>query len=178
MTKLILIIILLIIVVLILKKYFPKIFEQILEITKDTKKQENKPIYGYKCKDFLMTKSEHEFFDILIDIAGDQYYIFPQIHLSTFLDNKIVGQNWRAAFKHINEKSVDYIICDKSYIKPIIAIELDDKTHEKDDRKERDYEVERILKEAGLILLRFKNNGFFNREEIKESISEKLNITK
>jgi very-short-patch-repair endonuclease len=136
--------------------------------------EEKKSAYNYRRKDFLMSRAEHEFFDILIGIIGNQYYIFPQIHLSTILDNKVVGQSWRGAFRHIDEKSVDFVICDKAYIKPLLAIELDDRTHERNDRKERDEEVERILNEAGLSLVRFRNNGHFDKEEIKRLVSEKL----
>ena len=121
-----------------------------------------------------MSRAEHEFFDILIGITKDQYYVFPQIHLSTILDNKVVGQNWRGAFRHIDEKSVDYVICDKAYIKPLLAIELDDKTHGQEKRKERDEEVERILSDAKLPLLRFSNHGSFNKEEIKDVVLGKL----
>jgi very-short-patch-repair endonuclease len=163
---LIVFIILIIIAVVLLKRYFPEIFLD----------QKSKPLYNYKRKDFLMSRAEHEFFDILVDIAGDQYYVFPQIHLSTILDNKVVGQNWKGAFRHIDEKSVDYVICDKAYIKPLLVIELDDKTHERDNRKIRDEEVERILSNANLPLLRFGNNGHFDKEEVKHLVSDKLNL--
>ena len=166
MIILVIVIVLVVVIFIILKKYFPEVnFEE----------KKNKPSYNYKRKDFLMTRAEHEFFDILVEVAGNQYYVFPQIHLSTILDNKVVGQNWRGAFHHIDEKSVDFVICDKAYIKPILAIELDDKTHEREDRKGRDGEVERILKESGLSLLRFGNNGSFNKEEIKSIILKKIN---
>jgi very-short-patch-repair endonuclease len=161
---LIIFIILIIIAVILLKKYFPEIFLD----------QKSKALYNYKRKDFLMSRVEHEFFDILVDITKDQYCVFPQIHLSTILDNKVVGQNWKGAFRHINEKSVDYVICDKAYIKPLLAIELDDKTHEQDNRKIRDGEVERILSNANLPLLRFGNNGHFDKEEIRRLVLEKL----
>ncbi|MFA5936574.1 MAG: DUF2726 domain-containing protein [Candidatus Paceibacterota bacterium] len=164
MEILIIFIVVLIIVVVALKIYLPEIF-----LTK-----ESKSLYNYKRKDFLMSRVEHEFFDILVDITKDQYYIFPQIHLPTILDNKVVGQNWKGAFRHIDEKSVDYVICDKAYIKPLLAIELDDRTHERENRKIRDEEVERILNNAGLPLLRFSNNGNFNKEEIKRLLLEKL----
>ena len=164
MTILIIFVVLIAIVFLI-SKYFPEIFPQ------NTK---SKPLYNYKRKDFLITRAEHEFFDILIDVVGNQYYVFPQIHLCDILDNKVVGQNWKSAFRHINEKSVDYVICDKAYIKPLLAIELDDSTHQRTDRKERDGEVERILSDAGLPLLRFGNHGNFNKEEIRKVILEKL----
>lgn len=149
--------------------FSPKIFsDNGLRINKKT-------IYNYRRKDFLMTRAEHEFFDVLVDVAGDQYYVFPQIHLATLLDNKIVGQNWRGAFRHVDEKSVDFVICNKIQIKPFLAIELDDRSHEREDRKERDKEVELILSEAGLPLLRVVDHGNFNKEEIKRLVFEKIN---
>ncbi len=155
---------LVIIAVIVIKKYFPEVFSS----------KESKSLYHYKRKEFLMSRAEHEFFDILVEIAGTQYYVFPQIHLPNILDNKVVGQSWKGAFRHIDEKSIDYVICDKAYIKPLLAIELDDRTHEQENRKIRDEEVERILSEAGLPLLRFRNNGHFNKEEIRRVVLEKL----
>lgn len=133
-----------------------------------------KSLYHYRRKDFLISRAEHKFFDVLIESIGDRYYVFPQIHLATFLDHKVVGQNWKGAFRHIDEKSVDFVLCDKTYIKPLLAIELDDQTHQRDDRKKRDREVESILKEAGLPLLRFENHGNFDKEEITQRIFEIL----
>ena len=133
---------------------------------------ERKRVYKYQRKEFLMSRAEHESFDVLIEIVGDQYYVFPQVHLSALLDHNVVGQNWRGAFSHINGKSVDFVVCDKAYIKPLLAIELDDKTHEREDRVERDGEVERMLNEVGMPLLRIKNHGSFDKEEIKRLIFE------
>ena len=130
--------------------------------------------YRYKRKDFLMSRAEHEFFDVLTEVIGSQYCVFPQIHLSTILNHKIVGQNWKGAFSHINQKSIDFVICDKAYIKPLLAIELDDRTHESENRMERDEEVEKILNDAGLFLLRVRNNGNFNKEEIRHLVLGKL----
>ena len=161
---LIIFIVLIIIAIILLKRYSPEIFLD----------QKSKALYNYKRKDFLMSRAEHEFFDILVDITKDQYYVFPQIHLSTILDNKVVGQNWKGAFRHIDEKSVDYVICDKAYIKPLLAIELDDRTHERENRKIRDGEVERILSDANLLLLRFGNGGRFDKEEIRRLVLENI----
>lgn len=85
--------------------------------------------YQYKKKDFFLTRAEHECYDALVSAVGRNYYIFPQAHLSSIVDNKVVGQNWKAAFRHINGKSVDFVLCDKAYIAPRLAIELDDRTH-------------------------------------------------
>ena len=141
---------------------------------KETKLEKKKPLYKYTRKDFLISRPEHEFFDILVELVGGQYHIFTQVHLPTVLEHKVVGQNWKGAFSHINGKSVDFVLCDKAYIKPLLAIELDDKSHERLDRIERDSEVERMLQEAGVPLVRFANHGTFDKEEIKKQILEKL----
>lgn len=130
--------------------------------------------YQYKQKNFFMSRAEHECFDAILKAVGNEYHIFPQVHLSSIVDNKVTGQNWKGAFKHISQKSVDFVLCDKAYISPKLAIELDDKTHERPDRIERDVEVERILKDAGLTLLRLENNGGFNPQAIAEQIKNLL----
>lgn len=138
----------------------------------DTKKK--RFFYQYKRKNFLITRAEHEFFDILVELFGSEYHIFTQVHLPTILEHKVSGQNWKGAFSHINGKSVDFVICDKEYIKPLLAIELDDRSHERPDRIERDSEVERILQDAGIPLLRIENKGVFDREDIKKIVTDKL----
>lgn len=134
--------------------------------------EEEKRKYEYKRKDFFLTRAEHECYDALVSAVGQEYYVFAQVHLPTIVDNKVIGQNWRAAFKHISEKSVDFVLCDKDYISPKIAIELDDSTHERPERRERDVEVERILKDAGLPLLRLDNHGRFDPAELAQKIRE------
>jgi very-short-patch-repair endonuclease len=126
--------------------------------------------YQYTKKEYLMTQSERECFYVLHKIIGDTYYIFPQIHLSSFLEHKIKGQSWFGAFKHINEKSVDFILCDKQNLSIRLAIELDDKSHELETRKERDREVERILKSAGMPLLRITKSDYQEENSLLHKI--------
>jgi very-short-patch-repair endonuclease len=132
--------------------------------------------YKYKQKNFFMTRAEHECYDALVVAVGERYHIFPQVHLPSIIDNKVIGQNWNGAFRHISQKSVDFVLCDKAYISPKLAIELDDKTHERQDRKDRDGEVERVLKDASLPLLRLKNSGSFNPQELLEKINECVTV--
>ena len=132
--------------------------------------------YDYSKKDFIMTRAEHECFDSLVKAVGEKYYVFPQVHLPSIVNNKVVGQNWKAAFKHINQKSVDFVLCDKAYLAPKLAIELDDKSHERADRIDRDGEVERILTDAGLPLLRLENHGRFDPAYLTQKIDDAIKI--
>jgi len=134
-----------------------------------------KPKYQYKHKDFFISKAEHEFYNILVTTVGQEYRIFAQVHLPTIVDHKIKGQNWSAALSHINQKSVDFVLCDKAYLSPKLAIELDDKSHERPERKERDHDVELILSQSGLPLLRIKNQYSYNPSELTKQIKEAIN---
>lgn len=118
--------------------------------------------YRYLKKDWFMTRAEHEFYNTLVQVIGNECIIFAQVHLPTLLDFKLNGNKNMAAKSHIDRKSVDFVLCDKNYIAPKLVIELDDKTHERPERIERDKEVEHILKEAGLPLLRIENYGSFD----------------
>ncbi|HYT45079.1 MAG TPA: DUF2726 domain-containing protein, partial [Methylomirabilota bacterium] len=144
-------------------------------LSKNAKRNDkNSPIYRYGRKDFFMNRAEHEFFDILIEAVGSSYYVFPQVHLLTILEHRIKGQDWRAAFRRINGKSVDFVICDKAYIKPLFAIELDGRSHDTEAVRQRDVDVEHIFEKAELRLLRFANHGSPDREEVKRRVAEAL----
>lgn len=143
------------------------------EILQGKERQQKK--YQYKQKNFFMSRAEHECYDALVVAVGEKYLIFPQVHLPSIVDNKVVGQNWHGAFRHISQKSVDFVLCDKAYISPKLVMELDDRTHERQDRKDRDVEVERVLKDAGLPLLRLENRGRFNPSELAGKINTALN---
>lgn len=130
--------------------------------------------YQYKRKPFFLSRAEHECYDALVQAVGKDYLIFAQVHLPTIVDHKVPGQSWIGAFRHVNGKSVDFVLCDRAYISPKLAIELDDKTHERPDRQDRDHEVERILRTAGVPLLRLTNNGRFDPNDLVAKIKTAL----
>lgn len=146
----------------------------VLIILKTISSKKTASIYRYTKKKYLISRAEHEFYDALVIAVGSDFYIFAQVHLPTLIDHKVKGQNWQGALSHINKKSVDFVLCDKAYISPLLAIELDDKSHLSEDRKQRDNEVERILSEAGVPLLRIENHGSFDANNLAMTIKQKL----
>lgn len=134
--------------------------------------------YKYKAKKFFLSAVEHKMYDALVAGVGQNYYVFAQVHLPSIVDNKVVGQNWRGAFRHIDEKSVDFVLCDKAYISPKLVIELDDSSHLRNDRQERDREVERILKMAGVPLLRLSVKSELAPSVLAQQVNISLNPSK
>lgn len=131
-------------------------------------------LYKYSKKEYVITQHELNFYKSLHE-AVSGCMIIPQAHLSMFLDHKIRGQNWSRAFSMINGKSVDFLICTKD-MRPLIAIELDDSTHDRPDRQKRDAFVNSIIADADIPMLRFSANNW-STEVIKQRITHILQMS-
>ena len=116
--------------------------------------------FEYGRQDCIMTPAERDCFAALTAEMGLDYHFFPQVHLDSIVSPKNSRRRFQA-FRHINQKSVDFVACDKKQLRPLFVIELDDKTHSQRKRIERDKEVERILTGAGIPLVRIENRGRF-----------------
>lgn len=145
-----------------------------LAVQRNKKVPAVKSAYQFAKKHSILTKSEIDFLVKLNNICGEKYYVVPQAHLSSFLDQKIKGQNWRAAFARINGKSVDFLLCRIDTSEPVVAIELDDYTHNREDRKLRDQAVEEILVGANMPLVRFKTGEWGSEKAIFDKIRTTL----
>jgi hypothetical protein len=137
--------------------------------------QRLQPQYKYSRKKEFITSSEKEFYKILEEVAGDRYYIFPQVHLSALFKNETMGRYHKLAFQIINRRSVDYVLCDKASLEPVYAVELDDSTHDTPERIKRDESVNRMFELSDLPLLRFRNYRNLTKEEIAEKFIDAHN---
>ena len=146
-----------------------------VEDSNENNSQIKKSQYKYYAKSYVMTSRENECFKILNEIFSSKWFVVPQVHLSALLDYKVKGQNWNAAFRHINGKSVDFVLIGKESYKVVCAIELDDSTHSKPDRKERDIEIERMFKGARIPLARISKFESMTKPEIAKVVTDAIN---
>lgn len=126
--------------------------------------------YRYRPKKYLMTRAELDLYKKLVQIANGRYIIVPQVRLSSLFDERVKGQNWKAALSHINQKSVDFVLLDSTTYQIYAAIECDDPTHNRADRQSRDVEVNRIFSSAGLPLFRIRNSLHKSAAQIKKEL--------
>lgn len=129
----------------------------------------------YERKQYLMSKAEHELFNYLQQAVGDRYYIFPQINLDKIFLAK--GEGRYSHRNRIKQKSVDYLLCEKNYLSPILAIELNDSSHNRTDRIERDIFVNSVFESAHLPLLTIPWQSSYDIETLRSQINEKVALT-
>jgi len=162
---------LLIIAVVTVAKYIPK--------TTFQKKTTAKNLSVYKKKTFLFDAvSEFNLFKLLVKIAGDNYYVFPQVNYSHLIEVK--GMNWREQRKYrssIDRKSADFVICDKERIVPQLIIELDGSVHSFTGKQKRDKFINNLTEIVGLPILHLKV-GNLDEGFVQSEINKKLRIEK
>lgn len=147
-------------------------------IASDSGNQKKSTVYRYNRKYVIMTEREQEFYKKLKLVCGDSILIFPQIHLSSLFFHNVKGQNFKLAFRFINRLSVDFVLVDSRNFKTLLAIELDDSTHNEKDRIKRDLIVNDIFEKANFPLLRVDSIKIDN-EKLKQMILENIkNIVK
>jgi hypothetical protein len=104
----------------------------------------------------ILTDREYEFYTRLKPLADESgLQIFTKVRLADLLEPKPKDVNplWMECFNKIRSKHIDFALADEDTI--IVAlIELDDSSHARPDRVERDEFVNAILENNGYTLLR------------------------
>ncbi len=140
--------------------------------------QQEEKTLPFKRKDFLLNTPERKFFESLQQITPAEYVVFPQIVLSNVVKTSSSRKKFWTYQNKINRKTIDFVIFERQYLKPIVAIEYDGKTHNRSDRQKRDAFVNRVLESAGIKSLHIKHQKNINFEEVKNKITELLVPTK
>jgi very-short-patch-repair endonuclease len=131
----------------------------------------NKPKYPYYKNPNFISFAEQAFFNVLKIAIEDKYYIFAQVSLNSLLKVDLEGKEYWQYFNKIKQKSVDFVLVDKTNFNPVLVIELDDRSHLLTYRQERDEFLEKSLTNAGIEYLRVRNRSTYNIPELKEVIS-------
>jgi hypothetical protein len=117
-----------------------------------------------------MTQTESTLYFRLVDALGGKYIILPQVQMSSFLEIK--ARDYREYYKKLNPilmKSIDFLIIEKSG-KTVAAIELQDWTHKREDRKASDKFKRETLKDAKIPFIEFHAENLPSIKTIRQSI--------
>ncbi len=102
----------------------------------------------YAKKKSLLTDCEIAYYNALLNVLGGEYMLLPQINLATVINKTSKGGRTELF------RNADFGIFTKNF-EPLALIEINDASHERKDRKERDKKVNKICKKAGLPLITF-----------------------
>jgi len=128
----------------------------------------------YQSRDYLLSPAERSFFGVLHSVAGSDYFIFAKVRLADVLTIQRKTESRQSHLNRIQSKHIDFLLCDREQVRPLLVIELNDSSHQRQDRVERDAFLGRALEAAGLPLLQVPAQRAYNAHAVSGAIREKL----
>lgn len=144
----------------------------VVQYLKAMQKKGRGAVHRYESRSALMSPAELKFFRALEAAVGSQYRVFSKVRLADVVQVKCgsTGGEKQSAFNVIQSKHVDFVVCDPDTLEFRLVVELDDKSHERGDRAERDQKVDDILAQANIPILHFPAKAAYSAEDIRGRI--------
>lgn len=124
-------------------------------------REEQPDLLPYCLRDDFVTEAEFAFYTALRAYLDDSILICPKVNLADlFFPSVESGEKMRYLNK-INRKHVDFLLCDAETLEPVCGVELDDSSHQREDRIRRDQFVDQVYNSAGFPLVHVPlQNGY------------------
>jgi very-short-patch-repair endonuclease len=121
----------------------------------------------------FLSPPEAAYYKLLKLSFGGRYLIFAQVRLLDLCEVLDRPFN-QGAFNRIARKHVDFVLCHPRTFKPMVAIELDDSSHARPYRRNRDRFLDELFRVIGMKLVRQRVRLVFSVAEVTESVEAAL----
>ena len=134
----------------------------------------------YDGRQYFFTKTEWVFYKVLHDAVSDRFLVMgkPRIADVLFVRKGQTRSDWARAFSQISSKHVDYLVLEPKEGRIVAAIELDDPSHQRQDRQARDVFVNQAFQDAGIPLLRYPTAKAYDcagiAQDVERAAQERL----
>jgi len=133
--------------------------------------------FPYTLQKYFLSPAELNFFKILRNVVGDKAVICTKVSLGDLFTTKRDDYSQYTSYMNkIRRKHVDFLLCDSITMHPLVAIELDDKSHEREDRQERDKFVDGVFKASGLALIHIPVKKAYVTSELASQLAPYIQI--
>jgi very-short-patch-repair endonuclease len=134
-------------------------------------------VLPYRLRDDFLSPAELNFYRVLQTAVGDWAVICPKVSLDDLFYAKSGDHRLNVAYQNkIARKHVDFLLCDSQSIRPLLGVELDDLSHRRATRQERDRLVEQVFAVAGLPLQRVPVRVSYNIRELAATLRQRAGV--
>ncbi len=123
----------------------------------------------YTRKARLITDAEYDFLQVLRQISPEKYEVVPQVALLSVID-----KTTNTAYRNELFRICDYCFVDRDTFEPLLLVELNDSTHKRSDRRDRDEKVAAICADANLPLVSFWLGGDLSLKTVKRIVNRAI----
>jgi len=128
-------------------------------------------VLPFHVRDDFLSPAECSFYHLLQSAAGDWAVVCPKVSLADLFFARTGDYGTNTSYRNrIARKHVDFLLCDPRSMKPLLGIELDDASHNRADRQERDGFVDQVFAAAGLPLHRQRVRRAYDLHALRASL--------
>ena len=121
-----------------------------------------------------MTNAELRFYHALRKAVDGDWEIFAMVRIADLLSVPKGIKNRRSWVNKVLSKHIDFVLCESESLEVVMGIELDDASHERPHRRERDQFVNAAFDDAGVPLLRIPAEKSYSTRDLRRKIDRAL----
>ena len=132
----------------------------------------------YRRQNALFTEAEMKFLAALESALGGRYRVFGKVRVADVIE-PIAARgtgSWQSAFNRIQSKHFDFVLCDPADLNIVAAIELDDSSHIRRNRRDRDDFLDQACKSANQPLVRFSAKAGYAAAAVQARLAEVIKL--
>lgn len=127
----------------------------------------------FVSREVLLSRGERAFYRALTYALRGRYLIAVKVRAADILSCS--ERHWNEGYGHmIARHHVDFTLCERTTTKILLAIELDDKSHDQKPRQKRDRFLNLAFEAADVSLVRFKARSRYDANLIREVIDREV----
>lgn len=132
----------------------------------------------YKSRGSPLTRAEIAFYGVLAHAVYPQLIVFPKIRVSDLIETTadVYSSEGRKAWNHVAQKHVDFVLCEPASLGIVAVLELDDKSHDRPDRKRRDALIDQAFADADIRVLHIQCQNSYSQPDTRRIIFSELGI--
>ena len=127
--------------------------------------------FGRKAS--ILTRNEEKLYTSLLRAVVDDYQIMAKVRLWDFIWLVNEPPERKQHLSRLSCRHVDFLLCRPLTLKPLLVIELDDKSHQNAYAQENDRYKDELFAAAGIPILRLSHPNFPPRQ-LREQIEKVL----
>jgi Protein of unknown function (DUF2726) len=122
----------------------------------------------------LLSPAEAEFFRCLVDLYGASAVVCPKVRLVDLVrpSQEMDRSKFQIAFNRVSAKHVDYVLLRPDDLGVLGVVELDDRSHGRQDRADRDVFVDDALRQGGIPVCRVKARRQYDLNDLSQQLNE------
>ncbi len=131
--------------------------------------------FPYQKKEALLTAAECQFYVVLQGLAAvEKLDVFAKVRIEDVIEVRKGARSYQSHRNRISSRHLDFVLCDRQKTAPMLVIELNDSSHKRRKRQQRDEFVEKALEVAGIPLLWLPVQDAYPVHELSRQVREKL----